>query len=641
MTQNKEPFLFLKRLLIISKLGKTVYDELFHDGVNIIRGVNSVGKSTISNFIFFVLGGDYNNWTREALLCESVIAEVEINSKIYTFKREVSEQTGRPLSIFWGDMEASKTTFEGWQTYPYKQTDNQISFSTVLFGLLNFPEVRSNEDNKITMHQVLRLLYIDQDSPVQSLFKFERFDQHTTREAIAELLLGIYDDILYNERLELRSVNKAIQEKKSELDSISTAFKTTGNPLTIDALDKEIRQYEERLTVIDAEILKIKSKESVTKHAGIPLKIQTLSGELNEVKAVIKNITLKMGEIQADIDDSSLFIEVLNKRVKAIDESDTVRTMLGDIPLNFCPKCLNPLTIVAEEGSCDLCHQKLPDKNGSHLSRMRQEIALQIRESNKLLEIKNRRLSDIRRELHGVSERARTIQREIDIESKSVRTTRDEKIDTYLQERGGVVSKIEYLYKQHKVLDLLQFLTNHIAELTAKASKLSSNISLRAREQEDNRAKAMVSIYSYTKGILRKDLKRQEEFQDPKVVEVDFANDVFKLDSNYNFSASSNILFKNAVRYSVLFASLEIDMMRYPRFIFCDNMEDKGMEKIRTQNFQNLIVELSTASTIRHQIIFSTSMVADELKDRTDLCVGEFYTEENKTLNFKETPVAP
>lgn len=632
--QSKEPYLFLKRLLITSKQGNIAYDELFHEGVNIIRGVNSTGKSTISNFIFFALGGDFNNWTREAYQCEYIFAEVEINGKIYTFKREVSESVGRPLSIFWGGLETSKTSFEGWQTYPYKQTENQISFSTVLFGLLNFPEVRSNEDNKITIHQVLRLLYIDQDSPVQSLFKFERFDQHTTREAIAELLLGIYDDTLYNYRLELRAVSKSIQEKKSEFESISAAFKAAGNTLTVDDLDREIRKHEDRLTIIDEEIKRVRDRESVTKHPATPLKIQALSDELSVAKKVINTATSNKNEQQLEIDDSLLFIEVLEKRLKAIDESDLVRSMLGDIPLNFCPKCLTPLTIEAQEGSCDLCHQKLPDNKGSQLSRMRQEIALQIRESNKLIEIKRRRLDDVQRNLQEASEKARAIQREIDLESKSTRTTRDERIDTLLQERGGLISKIEYLYQQHKVLDLLQSLTKEIAELTAKASTLNSDIFLRTKSQDSNRATATTKIYEYTKTLLKEDLKRQEEFENPKEVEVDFANDVFKLDGNYNFSASSNIYFKNSVRYSLLYASLDVSMMRYPRFILCDNMEDKGMEKIRTQNFQNIIAKLSAASNTRHQIIFSTSMVSDQLNIREDLCIGGFYTKENKTLKL-------
>ena len=60
MTQYN-PFLKLNRLTIYTKSGKIAYDQNFHEGVNIIRGHNSAGKSTIGNFIFYVLGGDFKN----------------------------------------------------------------------------------------------------------------------------------------------------------------------------------------------------------------------------------------------------------------------------------------------------------------------------------------------------------------------------------------------------------------------------------------------------------------------------------------------------------------------------------------------------------------------------------------------------
>ena len=55
------------------------------------------------------------------------------------------------------------------------------------------------------------------------------------------------------------------------------------------------------------------------------------------------------------------------------------------------------------------------------------------------------------------------------------------------------------------------------------------------------------------------------------------------------------------------------------------------MQPDRSKSFQRKIVQLSSLSKVKHQIIFATSMIDEEL-NKTDLCVGEFYDENNKTL---------
>ncbi len=70
MIQHK-PTLWVQRMVVI-KSGTAVYDEAFHLGVNIIRGENSTGKSTLADLIFFGLGGDVTRWKDEAGLCDEV-----------------------------------------------------------------------------------------------------------------------------------------------------------------------------------------------------------------------------------------------------------------------------------------------------------------------------------------------------------------------------------------------------------------------------------------------------------------------------------------------------------------------------------------------------------------------------------------
>src|SRR5438309_2337436 len=96
------PYLFINRLVVTSHTGQIAYDEIFHHGVNIIRGRNSSGKSTISNFLFFALGGDFNNWTTEAAKSQNTIIEVEINDATLTLKRTVSQGGRQPMQVFFG-----------------------------------------------------------------------------------------------------------------------------------------------------------------------------------------------------------------------------------------------------------------------------------------------------------------------------------------------------------------------------------------------------------------------------------------------------------------------------------------------------------------------------------------------------------
>ena len=184
--------------------GETAYDEYFHKGVNIIHGQNSSGKSTIIRFIFFVLGGSYGDFVPEALRCQYVMAEVSINGIVYTLKRYLEKtddgtkvKKTAPLYIYFGSIEecVKDQRSDKWHAFGYNTMSNRRSFSNVLFELMGLPEVK--EGSNITMHQILRLIYLDQESPLSSLFFFEQFDQSITRETVAELLMGLYDEQLY------------------------------------------------------------------------------------------------------------------------------------------------------------------------------------------------------------------------------------------------------------------------------------------------------------------------------------------------------------------------------------------------------------------------------------------------------------
>src|SRR5436190_20879146 len=101
-----EPTLIVTRV-IVERNDRSVYDELFHEGVNVIRGENSSGKSTVLNFIYYGLGGDLSDWSAVARLCTRVIIEVRINGSLVTLSRGISTTGSHPMEIFGGDYAAA------------------------------------------------------------------------------------------------------------------------------------------------------------------------------------------------------------------------------------------------------------------------------------------------------------------------------------------------------------------------------------------------------------------------------------------------------------------------------------------------------------------------------------------------------
>lgn len=144
MAEENYSFLRLNRLRIMSN-GRAVYDQSFHAGVNIIRGDNSSGKSTVADFMFFALGGDFKAWKPATAPVEEVLAEVSTTRGTLTLRREKAE--GRPpIWVYFGSItEASEHKLDGWERYPIQRAQSNLSFSEVLFRSIRLPEAQSME----------------------------------------------------------------------------------------------------------------------------------------------------------------------------------------------------------------------------------------------------------------------------------------------------------------------------------------------------------------------------------------------------------------------------------------------------------------------------------------------------------------
>ena len=170
-----EPTLIVKRLIVLQN-AHTALDIKFHKGVNVVRGRNSSGKTTVMDLLAFSLGAESIRWKPEALRCTETIVEVDLNGGTACFRREISNDPQQPMAIYWGGLtSAFAAPQESWERYPFKRSPLKSSFSQVVLEALKMPQAQGDGASNLTLHQLLRVLYADQPSVHSPIFRLDKW----------------------------------------------------------------------------------------------------------------------------------------------------------------------------------------------------------------------------------------------------------------------------------------------------------------------------------------------------------------------------------------------------------------------------------------------------------------------------------
>lgn len=648
MTMLK-PTLRLDRLYV-SKSGMAAYDEVFHDGINIIRGQNGSGKSTISEFIRYALGANLQVWKKEASLCDFVIAQVSLNGSPVCFRRDVSQERMRPMSIYWGTFEDAVKDLKNWEIYPYARSADKKSFSQRIFEALGLPELRGEFGENITLHQLTRLFYVDQRTQYSDIFVEDGdFDSSDKRGAVADYLCGIFIDDLYNSKLEKRRLEDDLARNKHELSSLTKILAGSNSALGKDAFDSEIKNTKAELEKKNLELEAIsennwqveKETEKVTK-----VQVKKLEKEIVRLRRQIRQQSDKQQALEFEVEDSFEFVKHLKESVSALDQSNAVSQYLGVAQFETCPACFNSVA-PKQAHVCTLCGSEVNlEKVSLRNQRLKTEISFQLKESEALQQNRHKELDRLEAQIEADQNELTNLERDFRVIHINLISSSEKSIARVSQEIGYLQRQLEDLGKQATLASRIGALDDEIARLKGAISKVDTKIAGYQQQQSEKKKLIYTTISDKTVELLHNDLDREETFKNAQQVIFDFregkiftvveaVTDSFR---TREFSASSMVYLKNSFHLALHYSSLALDFMRYPRFTLFDNIEDKGMEVERSQNFQKQIVQLVRNSKITTQIIFTTSMIAPEL-NIPEYTVGEYYTKQNKTLKGFTAPV--
>ncbi len=627
------PRLQINRLRVLSG-AKVVYDQLFHEGVNIIRGHNGSGKSTISDFIFYVLGGEFDDWKEAARKCTSVQAEILTSKGQLTLKRAIESKT-TPIEVFFGALKDAETHgLDGWESFPIRRQQKSESFSQVMFRSIGIPEAQSEGASNVTMHQLIRLCYSDQRSPAARLFRFESFDTPAIREAVGDLVCGLGGYEIYEIGLKLRELTKDLEDARQRLNGLLKAMPPDAALQNSESIQEKLRELDAEKNNLIRETQKVDEylgkgqlDEHIKNRRDAHNRVAKAQALLFDTEREIKDRDFELREIKG-------FQDYLLETLARLDFAERSLSVFGAVAFTHCPACGEKLAPVTEPGHCIVCHSSTDsEKEKSRYNKIRLDLDIQTRETKQLMTTKLAELDSLKQDLKKYQQDYSKESTDFEIRYSGSNGPREAYLAARTTRIGHIDAEGAYLVRSLGIAAELDRLNKLVDDLSAEIKKFKQRELSLQRHAQARRNTALLETSSIGVSILNDDLQRQDEFKNASTMKLNFRDDAILVDEKLNFAESSNVFLKNTAVLSLLLAAGEDQKFYHPMFLLLDNIEDKGMETARSHLFQEIIVKRATELKVPYQVIFTTSMMNPAL-DLDSYTIGPSYSAEQKSLSF-------
>ncbi len=369
----------------------------FVDGINIIKGENSLGKTTALKLISHVFKTKTVPFIKEIDDCEAVHVQVSLNNKVYEIKRSLHD----------GKTKASvKGVKGGYLEFPVKkaveflllelqiplyyvphqvkrQSKSSSDSFTDLFGVHHIK--RYIDPLLVSFSDLFGLMYVPQGvggTEIQE--KVSNREEKRMQRAVSETLLKLSGVNL----LELEAKEAELRAKKQEIEDEINRYKTFLKELNIPSTP-EIHQ---KIKMIEEErAAKLKEREILLqKMHGDPEIIAQLKQEIIELDYHIRTFSEDIAFLEEKVKEYRLsFHDIINEQDK-LRRYGTSNAVLSSFTFSQCPRCQQPIEddMQAREthNECMLCGRQIQTETSVNLLKRLDDLADEARELRQLIQ---------------------------------------------------------------------------------------------------------------------------------------------------------------------------------------------------------------------------------------------------------------
>ncbi len=641
-------------------------DVAFHNGLNIVYGPNSVGKSSLITGIIYCLGGEkslgifrneqnpfkpefYDVIEGKKVKTSYVLLQISNGDKICTLARSIVGKTDVV-----GIKEVGIENFQSTTKIKYVVANEAVfsedGLQKYLFDFLEWESVSlptyEGTVSKLYFENLLPLFFVEQRagwSQIQAR-QVMRYGIRDVKKVVFEYLLGLdrFDSHLIE--IERKEVQEKLLKLKRELHEkeenimVVVNGKVDGDVLLVERQDfgrasisDMIRNLEAAYTREQAELEGLTDSNKVEGEQEVNLR-----NSLKTTSHLVRKSVERINSLIQEITSYENYIERINLNKLKNSQLKKIEGLAPELNISSCPVCENPLP-AHNEGECKLCHQEIkrtistPDENLEFLEDERGSFL-------KILQAKRLELRKARHKHEELKSKEKTLTENI-----------DHQISTYVGPKLDLLRKkidqIDFIFRDLNVLRRqgekwgnLNVLRNEIVRLEQIDNEMKGRIGKFNQSTFDR--KVLQSIVDYFRENVKtlRLLKGKEELVNQlKIDEKDFYTPYLEQYDLYNISSSSdNVRVMISYYLSILQTSIKLAGMkkiRFPNLLILDEPKQQNLDDKDLVAFIELLEALPQGSA---QIILTTfseqsrnrsafeSYICLEMKDEFDYLIKKY-----------------
>lgn len=615
-----KPYININHLILVGI--RKDYKVSFYQGVNIIYGDSDTGKSSILEFINYLLGSSSIDLADEIIASvEYAALELEINNVTFTIKRDIFNPK-KLIDVYRCEFDDCKHHFPKKYAPNYSITTAPDGyFSEFILDSLNFPKIKlkvspskQNSDMKrISFRNIYKYVYVNQDDiGSKSFLNLGDWSKYTANKEVFKYIFNVLDESISELNEEISEKNSTLLKYKNKYAVISEFLRETDYE-SIASIDYSLNEIDIFIEKLNIYLNKINTSMTADTEEYIELKAMFNLFSLKEKEASAKALSL-----QSKIDNYSRLKNDYDNDIDKIRAIHVSNTRIGSLEeeLFSCPICDSHIKIEEGSVSFEISNETDLDEELSSLVKRRKnikELISSLSDEYKLA-VKDKKIYE------GDIIKARNL---IDSESQSM-------ITPYLTQRDGLVTEISRQVKSRENLVKNLKVRNQQEELLKKQSDLEKHIELLNERLKELRKNApsldgiLNSLADHLNNYLRAvNIKNRTDI---RMSTVNFTPIIRNRDYFKITSGGLRTITSIGYMLSILEYSIDHDI-NHPRLLLLDTvgkyLGKKTKEKYASETSLTEDVSEGISDPMKYQNIYeqllTTAMRAEDSSERCQI----------------------